>query len=595
MPTSQWQLQRAAKVRAAQRAWGAFASASQALGQVWRDSPRLAIGLVALSAGTGALPAVIAFLAKLIVDAVSLGIREPSAAHDHDVLRLLGFELGTVLLLVALQRALSVCDALLRVRLSQSVVERILKRALELELSEVEDPALQDELRLITEHAPERPLSLTRRALIALQQAVTLLGVLILLAHFSFWLVALLAATTLPSLWIELRLNADAFRLFRAQSKESREQKYLETVLTRETHAKELKIYGVGPALLRRHRSIFDRFYPKDLALTVRRAVWGFGVGLVSAIALSLCYLWVTWSALRGATSIGALTMLFVVLRQAQSSSSDLVSVMAGMHEDQLYLAALDRFLARPPPQTRGTATEGTTPGSGLRFENVSFTYPGASTPALMDVTFELPPGSRLSILGRNGAGKTTLLKLLTGLYQPTSGLVTLDGLALPRWHPAHLAERFGVVFQDFGRYQLLAGENVGIGSAGALDNRERWREAARAALIDELIESLPSGYETQLGTWFEGGRELSSGEWQRLALARIYARPRADIILLDEPTASVDAAAEAALFEDLARRTHGRTVVLISHRATFSDASTRVLRLEAGRVVEVAAVQTRA
>ncbi len=571
------------------RAWGAVVSATRAFRLVWQESPRLAFGLSALSAATGALPAAIAYLAKLIIDAVALASHAPSAAHRHDVLRFLALELGAVVVLLALQRALYVCDALLRVRLAQGVVERVLTRALTLDLAEFEDPTLQDELRLIIEQAPERPLTLARRALIALQQTVTLLGLLLLLAGFSAWLLALLAAATLPALWVELRLNADAFRLFRTQSFESRRQRYIETVLTRETHAKELKLYGVGPALLRRHRAIFDRWYPQDRVLTVRRAVWGFALGLLSAVALSACYLWVTWSALLGTASIGALAMLFVVLRQAQSSSTDLVTVLAGMHEDQLYIAALDRFLGRERAQHVGTAARGPTPGDGIRFENVSFSYPGATTPALSDVSFHLPPASRVSVLGKNGAGKTTLLKLLTGLYRPTAGRITLDGLPLADWQPTRLTDRMAVVFQDFGRYQLLAGENVGIGSAETLDSRERWREAARAALIENLLESLPSGYETQLGQWFEGGRELSTGEWQRVALARIYARPAADIVILDEPTASVDAGAEAALLEELTRRTQGRTAILISHRATWSSADGVVLRLDAGRVVEFA------
>ena len=218
----------------------------------------------------------------------------------------------------------------------------------------MEEPALQDELRLITEQAPEHPLNLVRRALIALRQATTLLGLWLLLAGFSGWVLALLAAATLPSLFVELRLNANAFRLLRSQSSESRRQRYLETVLTRDTHAKELKIYGVGPALLRRHRAIFERWYPQDRALTLRRAWWGFGLGLLSAVALSACYLWATWSALRGSATIGTLAMLFVVLRQAQSSTSDLISVLAGMHEDQLYVAALDHFLAHRIRAARG-------------------------------------------------------------------------------------------------------------------------------------------------------------------------------------------------------------------------------------------------
>jgi ATP-binding cassette subfamily B protein len=281
--------------------------------------------------------------------------------------------------------------------------------------------------------------------------------------------------------------------------------------------------------------------------------------------------------------------MLFVVLRQAQTSSSDLVSVLAGMHEDQLYVTSLDAFLEREVTPTGGTAHAGPHPGSGIRFDHVSFSYPGAASPALSDVNLKLSAGSRVSVLGRNGAGKTTLLKLLTGLYRPTSGSVTLDGLALEEWDRATLAQRMSVMFQDFGRYQLLAGENVGIGSPESFEDRARWQHAAREARVDELVRGLPAGYETQLGQWFEGGRELSAGEWQRLALSRLFTRPQADIVILDEPTAHLDRERERQVLADLAARSSGRLSILVSHRATWDDPESLVIVLEAGRVVTAA------
>lgn len=549
---------------------------------VWDQSPRLALALPALSVGSGGLPAVIAYLAKLLIDAAA---RPPDAERVSDVVLLLGLELGAVVLLLGLERCLALCDALLRVKLAQGILERVLARTLTLELSELEDPELRDELRLVTEHASERPLNLARRALVALQQAVTLLGIFLLLAGFSAWLLGLLLVATAPALWAELRLNADAFRLFRAQSSEARRQRYLETVLTSDLHAKELLTYGTGPSLLARHRTIFEQHYAADRALSMRRALWSFAVGVGSALALTGCYVWITWNVLGGTATVGALAMLFVVLRQAQSSSSALVSVLAGMHHDQLYMAALQRFLARSPARPRGDATSGPVPGDGIRFVNVSFRYAGSSAAALKDVTFHLPPGVRVSIVGENGAGKTTLLKLLVGLYRPSAGQVTLDGLPLESWQPAALQGRLAVVFQDFGRYQLLAGENIGIGSASALDDRARWRAAAEAALVAPLLASLPQGFETQLGTWFHGGRDLSTGEWQRLALARAFTKPKADIVVLDEPTASVDAIAEAALLAELTESTRGRLAILISHRATWSDPASLIARLERGRL----------
>jgi ATP-binding cassette subfamily B protein len=390
----------------------------------------------------------------------------------------------------------------------------------------------------------------------------------------------LLAA--LPGMFDELRFNADAFRLFRAHTPETRRQHYLETLLTREDHAKELRLYGTGPALLARHRSIFRHWFKQDRALSLRRAGYGLLLGVVSTLATGACLWWVTSSAMRGATSLGTLTMLFFVLRQAQVASSDLLAILSGMHEDQLYLEALQELLALPVPAP-GTARSGTQPGSGIRFEGVWFTYPGAAEPALQDVTFTLRPGTRVSVVGANGAGKTTLLKLLTGLYRPTRGQVTLDGLPLEQWAPDALGARLAVMFQDFGRYQLLAGENIGIGHPDALDAPERWQLAARAALLEPLIQTLPSGYRTPLGQWFEGGRELSLGEWQRIALARTLTRTAADILVLDEPTASLDPAAEQLMLRELTRATAGRTAVLISHRATWQAPDAQVLLVRDG------------
>jgi ATP-binding cassette, subfamily B, bacterial len=586
MPTPKSPVSEPAKTSARDRLLALPRLGARAVRLVWETDRRLAFGLASLSVATGALPAAIAYLAKLLVDAVSLAAASRAPGDAQAALVLLAIELFLLVLLVALQRLLGLCDALLRVRLSQRVIEQVLHKALALELADFERPDLHDQLRLVRDQATERPLNLVRRSLIALQQTIALTSLSLLLVSFSPWLVVLMLAATIPALWVELRFNADAFRLFRQHSPEARRQSYLETLLTREDYAKEVKASGIGGVLLARHTGIFERFYAQDQALSVRRAIWAFALGLVSIAALGAAFFWVTSSALRGATTVGSLAMLFVVLRQAQGSSSDLLAVLAGLHEDNLYLSTLHAFLARPTPRV-GSAVAGPSPGAGLRFEQVSFTYPDSTAPALSDVSLHLPPGTRVSVIGNNGAGKTTLLKLLTGLYRPSSGQVTLDGLSLADWDPHHLTERMTVMFQDFARYQLLAGENIGAGHPGALGSPERWREAARAAMVDDLIQSLPAGYETPLGQWFEGGRELSLGEWQRVAFARLFTKPHADIVVLDEPTASLDARAEAQLLEQLVQATEGRTAVLISHRSTWPDPSALVIELDHGRAVK--------
>ncbi len=260
------------------------------------------------------------------------------------------------------------------------------------------------------------------------------------------------------------------------------------------------------------------------------------------------------------------------------------------MYEDNLYLSTLYEYLDTPLPEVRGELVKGPHPEDGIRFENVSFVYPGATQPALADVTLHLPPGGSLALVGENGSGKTTLIKLLTRLYRPTSGRVLLDGLDLELWDETRLRERIGVIFQDFARYQMLVGENVGAGDEPFFMNEARWRDAADKGQADEFIQTLPAGYHTQLGKWFKDGRELSGGQWQKIALSRAFMRIRADILVLDEPTAAMDARAESLVFERFRQLGRERMTILISHRFSTVRIADLIAVLENGRVIELAA-----
>jgi len=264
-----------------------------------------------------------------------------------------------------------------------------------------------------------------------------------------------------------------------------------------------------------------------------------------------------------------------------------MLAAIGGMYEDSLYLSNLYEYLEYETPNEGGTATEGPKPGDGIRFEDVSFTYPGIETPALERVSLHLHPGRKLALVGENGAGKTTLIKLLTRLYRPTAGRIVLDGLELDAWALDVLRKRVGVIFQDFVRYQLPAGENVGVGDAKGFGDPERWKIAAEKGMAHEFIERLPSGYETQLGRWFEDGHELSLGQWQKIALSRAFMRDEADILVLDEPTASMDAEAEATVFERFGRLAKDKMVILISHRFSTVRIADEIVVLERGRVTE--------
>jgi ATP-binding cassette, subfamily B, bacterial len=266
---------------------------------------------------------------------------------------------------------------------------------------------------------------------------------------------------------------------------------------------------------------------------------------------------------------------------------SAILSSIGGMYEDNLYLSTLYEYLETQVAQPTGAAVKGPHPEDGIRFEDVSFTYPEAEQAALEHVTLHLTPGASLALVGENGSGKTTLIKLLTRLYQPTSGRILLDGRDLREWDEQALRERIGVIFQDFTRYQMLVGENVGAGDERYFEDESRWREAAGKGMASEFIDTLPAGYRTQLGKWFKDGRELSGGQWQKIALSRAFMRTRADILVLDEPTAAMDAQAEADIFEHFRQLAKDRITILISHRFSTVRMADQIAVLERGRIVE--------
>jgi ATP-binding cassette subfamily B protein len=265
------------------------------------------------------------------------------------------------------------------------------------------------------------------------------------------------------------------------------------------------------------------------------------------------------------------------------------LSAVSGLYEDNLYLSNLFEYLEQPVGRgsANGNQLVGPDPGDGIRFEDVEFVYPGATSPALSGIDLHVRPGESLALVGQNGSGKTTLIKLLTRLYEPTRGRIMLDGLDLKDWDETTLRQRIGVIFQDFARYQMLVGENIGAGDVRAFDDEARWHTAASKGLAAEFVEQLPGGYHTQLGKWFKDGRELSGGQWQKIALARAFMRSEADILVLDEPTAAIDAGAEAEVFEHFRELTRNRIAIVISHRFSTVRMTDQILVLEEGRIVE--------
>ncbi len=570
--------------------FGVFRFSRRAIELVWSTSPLLTIILALLTLVGGVVPAGMAYIGAMLIDAVVAA----AAVHQTDGSADLGLvyqwvmiEAGLVMVMAAAQRGISVCQSLLRAQLGQRVNVMILDKAQTLELAQFEDSEFYDKMTRARREASSRPLSLVTRTFGLAQNLISLISYGVLLVQFSPWALLVLLLAGLPAFFAEAKFSGDAFRLFRWRSPETRMQMYLETVLAREDHAKEVKLFGLGERLLDRYRKIFNTLYREDRALTFRRDSWGFALGLLGTISLYLAYAWTAVTAVSGQITIGQMTMYLLLFRQGQSAVSAILASISGMYEDNLYLSTLYEFLDTPTTRSDGDLTEGPLPGDGIRFEAVSFYYPDSDAPALDQINLHIRPGQSLAIVGDNGAGKTTLIKLLTRLYRPDNGRIMLDGADLQHWDETVLRQRIGVIFQDFARYQLTAGENIGAGDVRHFDDAERWRKASSKGLADTFIEELPQKYQTQLGKWFMNGRELSGGQWQKIALARAFMREQADILVLDEPTAAMDAGAEATIFEHFRNLTRDRIAILISHRFSTVRMADQIVVIDQGQIIE--------
>jgi ATP-binding cassette subfamily B protein len=308
----------------------------------------------------------------------------------------------------------------------------------------------------------------------------------------------------------------------------------------------------------------------------------------VSSLAFYGAYVWVAFATINGAISLVDMTMYLLVFKQGQGAVSAMLSSIGGMYEDNLYLSNLYGFMEEPMLDSGGSVTTGANPSRGIVFDNVSFTYPGAERPAIRDLNLDIMPGQSIALVGHNGSGKTTLVKLMAGLYRPDSGRISYQGTDLTDWDPRELRDRIGVIFQDFMRYQLTVGENIGIGDVEAIEDAARWARAAEKGQASDFIENLPEDYQTQLGRWFNRGQELSGGQWQRIALARAFMREQAEILVLDEPTSSMDAETEMEVFERFRTQTEDKIVILISHRFSTVRQADTIAVMEHGTIAEL-------
>lgn len=567
-----------------------FQYSAVAIKIVWGTSASLTLVMALTTLVSGVLPAAIASVGGLFVDVVSNAFgADPQSAEAlrSEALYYILIEVGLVVLMTGAQRVSTVCQSILRVLLGNKINVMILEKALTLELAHFEDAEYYDKLVRARREASSRPLSLVIKTFDLLRDIIALITIGIWLFQFSPYAVLLLGLAGIPSFLAEAKFSGEAFRIHRRRSAERRMQIYLEMVLTREDGVKEVKLLKLGKLFLDRYVEIFRNIYKEDRSLVLRRGFWGYVLGLLASAAFYFAYGWVGFAAIAGAITIGQMTMYIAQFRLGQNAVTNSLTAINGMYEDNLYLSNLTEYLEHKVAEQTGDKVAGPIPGDGIRFENVSFYYPGSDVAALKSVNLHITPGESLAIVGENGSGKTTLIKLLTRLYAPTEGKISLEGMDLQEWNIETLREKIGVIFQDFARYQLIVGENIGIGDVDNIEQLPQIEEAARKGMAEEFVKGLPSDYQTQLGTWFKDGKELSGGQWQKIALSRAFMRSHADVLILDEPTAAIDAKAEAEIFAHFKDLTANRISIIISHRFSTVRMADHIIVLEKAEILE--------
>ncbi|MDX2020257.1 MAG: ABC transporter ATP-binding protein [Deltaproteobacteria bacterium] len=573
------------------RALGSFRQTLPTMALVWGSARAGTSALGLLTIAASFLPPAMAYVAKLIVDGVVAARGADvaaAAAAQHRVVGFVLWEVGLAITLTLVERSLSLVRQLVGARIGIDINLRILTKALTLELPQFENPEFYDKLTRARREASSRPLLLVSENFQIIRSGLTLAGYTSLLLAFEPWMFAVVLAAAVPAFISETRFSSMAFRLRNWRSPDARRLNYLEYVLANDEHAKEVKLFGIGPTLLHRYETLSSRFYEEDKRLAVRRTGWAYVLSVVSTLAFYGCYVVVVLATVTQKLSLGDMTLYLVAFRQGQQSFQGILTSLNSLYEHNLYMQNLFEYLAIPTARAASQNSVTTAVEEGIRFADVGFKYPDADHFALRHVNLFIPKGQSLALVGENGAGKTTFIKLLTGLYEPTEGLVLLDGKDVRAWSAEELRKRVGVIFQDFNQYQFLLRENVGVGSVDSMSDDARITRAVERGGATLLVQSLTQGLDTQLGRWFKDGAELSGGQWQKVALARAFMREEADILILDEPTAALDAEAEHAVFQRFRELSQGRTTIVISHRFPTVRMADRIIVLAGGEVAEM-------
>lgn len=571
----------------------AFTSLPRVLRLVWSTQAFFTAMLGLLSIAQGIMPTITVLITKSVIDSVVYGIMH----HTVNPIWLpVGLQLAAGLASSLLNTLSNIVQQLLQERVSNRVQFLILEKANTLDLAFFENPEFYDKLRNASDQSSYQPTTMVSQTFGLVQTAVTLISMLGVLFNLAWWLAIIALIAPIPSFIASSRYGWRGYQLMRRQSPERRLMMYFNQIMTTDRYNKEIKLFNLGDYFITQFKQLANKFYEEKKSILVRRYMAGFLWTGATAVANASIYLYVAFQAVTrpAVVSLGGLTLYTQAALQTGQSFQSLLNGISSTYENNLYVNTLFEFLEYQPAlvspeQPRPLTPDAEQPGLDIEFRNVSFTYPDKdpeTEAALRNVSFTVKAGESVALVGSNGAGKTTLVKLLTRLYDPDEGEILIGGHNIKEYDLQDLRKYIGVIFQDYATYYLSARENIGVGRIAEVENEGLIAAAAQKSGADRVIERLPEGYESVLGRWFEKGVQLSGGEWQKVALARAFIRD-ASILILDEPTSSLDAQAEYEVFARFRVLTRGKTAIFISHRFSTVRLADHIIVLEYGRIIE--------
>jgi ATP-binding cassette subfamily B protein len=565
---------------------GALKNVPPVLKILWKSGPHVVtLGLV-LRVVVSVIPVTIAWVVKAIVDNVT------AIAYHRETLTsylwwLAAAEFALAVVSNLVSRGIDYYDSVLADRYTRHVSIEVMRHASELDLQTYEDPVFYDRLERARVQATDR-LAMIQAIGRLFQQAITTLAFTVGIVFYAPWLMLVLIVCLIPAFLGESHFAFLNYAKNFRQTPTKRILDYLRQLGGSKEAAKELKLFGLSGFLTERFTTLSNQIFDENMDLNRKRLLAVSLLSLVSTGGYYGSYIWVIYRTVTGVYSVGTFVFLTQSIMNASNQISQIFSTLSGIADQALFLTDLLAFFEMQPTVTsKANALPAPRPiREGFEFRDVSFSYPGTSRLILDHLNFRLQPGERIALIGQNGQGKTTIVKLMTRLYDPTGGRVLLDGVDLREYDVESLCREIGVIFQDFMRYEMTARDNIGVGRIDYLQDTDRIMEAAEKSLADGVIDRLPLQYEQMLGRRFEGGVDLSGGEWQKLALARAYLR-EAQVLILDEPTAALDARAEFEVFQRFNELTVGKMALFISHRFSTVRMAERIIVLEHGRIAE--------